>query len=155
MIEEFRENFIREAVSLVGRRSSSYHPELGLDPERGFDCSGLVTYLLRKLQFPLEADIRNASHYCDRFGVRADYQFRQPGDLVIWSWQGVKPDHIGILITPDTYVHAPGKIDTRVTIGVLTQENIPYNPTLRQLYAQNPIAIKKPTLSNGRWQQIL
>lgn len=31
---------------------------------------------------------------------------RQPGDIVMFRWQGHQPSHAGILVTPDTMVHA-------------------------------------------------
>jgi hypothetical protein len=46
----FRELLWKEALKYVGYPSVGYDGvEIGLDPEKGFNCSGFVTFLLRAL----------------------------------------------------------------------------------------------------------
>ena len=77
-----------------------------MSPQTGFDCSGLVSYLLDEAGF-------------DRHGCRHANEYEAPfpalprddpmaGDLVLFSRNNKWPTHVGVMVSPDAYVHAPG-----------------------------------------------
>jgi cell wall-associated NlpC family hydrolase len=85
-------------------------------PETGFDCSGLVMYLLglQGVKMPRTAD--------DQFkvgkAVRRDHL--QAGDLVFFKIAGDKVDHVGIVVDAGTaaFIYAP-KTGGVVRVGKL------------------------------------
>lgn len=126
----------------------------GLSPIEGFDCSGFVTYLLASIRFPLSRTIRHCSEYFDSFGVLVHQQRATIGDLIFFSRYGDRPTHMGILISPDEYIHAPGVNGTAVRIESYKVEPI-LNTRNNQLYYQNPIGFKRLATGSGRWKNIL
>lgn len=74
----------------------------GVTPN-GFDCSGLVLYVLAQhgLSVPRQTSAQ--------FGVgrKIDRDDIQPGDLVFFSTVAPGASHVGIAIDADEFVHAP------------------------------------------------
>lgn len=144
------------ATRLVGSPSIRYvanHPELGMSPTEGFDCSGFVGYVLQQAGVHVpdfigmdgqQRPIRHASEFWDHYGVGVHTP--EPGDLVFFSRNGRFPTHIGILQDAGHYIHAPGKDNTKVCVAELAYENIATAgvPEQRLLYATNPIGFKAP-----------
>lgn len=120
----------------------------------GFDCSGYVNFLLNECRYPGPIP-RHCNEFFDSFGICIHDQFRREGDLVFFSFKsgGLYPDHMGILISKDQYVHSPGKDGKVVCIDNLETKKIPDNKP-DQIYAINPIGIKRITVLNGRYQQM-
>lgn len=79
----------------------------GSTPEQGFDCSGLVKYVLRgTLDFKLPRNSRDmarmdAEHVRDRSDL-------SPGDLVFFGPRG-RINHVGIYLGEGRFVHAPSR----------------------------------------------
>jgi len=144
------------------------NPELGQDPESGFDCSGFVTFVLNHagLQVPdyMGQDgnlrpIRHASEYWDHYGVTVHADLRQPGDLIFFSRTGEYPSHIGIVRDQETYIHSPGQDGQQVCVAPIEKCPITgeYKKASRKLYVENPIGYKVPTVAldepNYRYHQ--
>lgn len=156
-IEILREHLVKEGLKYVGYKATNYSSDNnGISPETGFDCSGFVTFLLKKIGFPLPQNIRHTNQYNDFFGIPVHFELRKAGDLVIFSFgkrKGIAPSHIGILIDRDNYVHSRGRDGTVVEIEKLKEKLIP--SVSGQIYCKNPIAIKRLSLQgNNHWQQI-
>lgn len=157
----YSEGLVRCAIGMIGLRSiKAKGLSEGMDMQKGFDCSGLVTFILKEvLSFPLEEGVRVASQYFDRVGVPVHYGLHKRGDLVVWSSNGIRPTHIGIMISEREYIHAPGVDGTKVGTGILPLMPEIIIPPLRrpysQLYAVNPIGFKRLAISDGRWQRMV
>jgi len=88
------------ALSYVGYR----YVYGGMSPTTGFDCSGLVTYVLRQHDISVT---RNASGQFRDNGVHINKSDMVPGDLVFFSNNGHRSvTHVGIYIGGDEFVHA-------------------------------------------------
>lgn len=76
----------------------------GATPDDGFDCSGLVRYVLalHGINVP-----RTTAEQFDR-GPEIDRPQTSPGDLVFFSTTGPGPTHVGIVIDERQFIHAPG-----------------------------------------------
>lgn len=75
----------------------------GGDTPRGFDCSGLVYYVYRRvgLKVPRDANAqRDASRPVPRHDLR-------PGDLVFFEILGHVQLHVGIYVGDGRFIHAP------------------------------------------------
>jgi len=81
----------------------------------GWDCSGFVTYVLHHIHgidLPNDNHTVAAQFYVWR-GARTILRSQcSPGDLVTW------PTHIGIALSRDTLVHAPGLLQKTRTQGI-------------------------------------
>lgn len=75
----------------------------GADPARGFDCSGLVTYVFNRLGYSVPRIVEQ------QFGVGKKVKPDQirPGDLLFFATGGRNPSHVAIAIDRDRFVHAP------------------------------------------------
>ena len=76
----------------------------------GFDCSGLVTYVMRQYGISVT---RTASGQFRDNGVSVSKSELIPGDLVFFSRNGHSVTHVGIFIGNGRFVHASG---TRVGV---------------------------------------
>ncbi|MBA3889423.1 MAG: C40 family peptidase [Gemmatimonadaceae bacterium] len=75
----------------------------GRSPERGFDCSGLVQYLMAVLQREVP---RTAARQAGvGMAVERDTSRLRPGDLLTFG-VGTRTSHVGIYIGDGRYVHA-------------------------------------------------
>jgi len=76
----------------------------GNSPDTGFDCSGLVNFVMEKslgLRLP-----RSAAQIAE-MGVKVDRDALQPGDLVFFNTLGRRYSHVGIYMGDDRFVHSP------------------------------------------------
>jgi cell wall-associated NlpC family hydrolase len=74
----------------------------GITPA-GFDCSGLVRYVLARHGLAIPRQTRDQFTAGDRVG-RRDVR---AGDLVFFSTVGRGASHVGIALDDDEFVHAP------------------------------------------------
>jgi cell wall-associated NlpC family hydrolase len=74
----------------------------GADPS-GFDCSGLVQYVLREMGIAWPRVV----HDQWEAGRPIDANDIAPGDLVFFVTEGRDVSHVGIAIGGDRFVHAP------------------------------------------------
>jgi len=86
----------------------------GTSPSTGFDCSGLVTYVLR--QYSINVTRTASGQYRDN-GAHIDKSELVPGDLVFFSTNGRSVTHVGIYIGDGKFVHASG-----VRVGVIISD---------------------------------
>lgn len=121
----------------------------GQDPISGFDCSGFIRFCLLMNEFPDDIP-RHTSQMFDTFGILVHYEARRRGDLIYFSRDGLRPTHMGILISSSEYIHAPGVNNTNVEIKEITQKAIKWRSE-NQLYFTNPIGVKRLAVSSGRW----
>jgi cell wall-associated NlpC family hydrolase len=86
----------------------------GADPDKGFDCSGLVWFVFAQHQVDLPRTVAAQFHEGRKIGrtsIRA-------GDLVFFSTIGPGATHVGIALDADRFIHAP---DTGAVVRI---ENI-------------------------------
>jgi cell wall-associated NlpC family hydrolase len=77
----------------------------GVDPARGFDCSGFVQYVYSQHGVPMPREVREQF----RVGKNVDRDQLEPGDLVFFSTVSPGASHVGIVIGGDQFVHAPSE----------------------------------------------
>jgi cell wall-associated NlpC family hydrolase len=75
----------------------------GTDPS-GFDCSGLVVYVFAEHGLHLP---RSAREQFDT-GRAVHPAALTPGDLVFFTTLAPGPSHVGIAVSDQEFVHAPG-----------------------------------------------
>lgn len=86
----------------LGQRGVRYHLG-GNTPADGFDCSGLVQYVFN------QHGIRLPRTTAEQFqtGVEVRPGDVTTGDLVFFSTNGPGPTHVGIVLEPGVFIHAP------------------------------------------------
>lgn len=75
----------------------------GGDGPAGFDCSGLVQYVL--LQHGIAMPRDTEEQY--RYGEKIDLDDIQPGDLLFFRTVSRGASHVGIAVDQTSFVHAP------------------------------------------------
>lgn len=104
-----RDSIVRLAQAQVGRR----YVFGGTSPQRGFDCSGFVRYVLSQVHLPLP---RLAAQQA-RTGAAINRDEIKPGDLVAFGGTD-SVSHIGIYVGDGKFVHASSAAG-RVTVSKL------------------------------------
>jgi cell wall-associated NlpC family hydrolase len=95
---------IRDSIVALARAQIGFrYVRGGQTPERGFDCSGLVRYLMSALSVQLPRTAREQA----RVGtaVPKDREHMRPGDLLTFG-KGSRIAHIGIYLGDGRFVHA-------------------------------------------------
>lgn len=97
-----RDSLVTLARQQLGRR----YVLGGSTPDKGFDCSGLIRYVLAKLDISVP---RTAAQQ-ERVGtvVAKDTADLRPGDLVTFG-RGNRASHIGIYVGDGRFIHASSK----------------------------------------------
>ncbi|SHE27234.1 C40 family peptidase [Thermomonas hydrothermalis] len=88
----------------------------GSSPERGFDCSGLVSYVFRTIGIDLPRMSRAMAQEGTRIVGR---EALSEGDLVFFGRRG-HVDHVGIYIGNGQFLHAP-RTGRDVTVSSLSE----------------------------------
>ncbi len=120
-----REVFVSTALKYLDYPSILYQgADCGFTTD-GFDCSGLVKCVLSDCEYP-GFIYRHCNEFFDAFGIFIHEQFRLAGDLVFFSnkSKGRQPDHMGIMIDRDRYVHSPGKDGKRSVLPNLRKKSL-------------------------------
>jgi cell wall-associated NlpC family hydrolase len=78
----------------------------GNDPQRGFDCSGLVRHVFMQAA---ALDLPRRSEDMARLGVPLEVADLAPGDLVFFNTRGRRYSHVGIYVGDGRFVHAPAR----------------------------------------------
>ena len=95
-----RDSVVAVARAQVGRR----YVHGDSSPGRGFDCSGLVKYVLQSLEIALP---RTASDQAKSgWSVARDTSQFRPGDLLLFGKARDGVSHVGIYVGSGRYVHA-------------------------------------------------
>jgi cell wall-associated NlpC family hydrolase len=97
---------LRDSVVLMAKKQLGRRYQLGGDtPKEGFDCSGLVKYVMAalNLDLPRTADLQAKQG----LSIKRDTSRLLPGDLLTFG-QTSKSDvsHIGIYVGSGRYIHA-------------------------------------------------
>lgn len=95
---DVRQSVIEHALQVMG---TPY--KYGGASAQGFDCSGLVYYSYQQagLQLP-----RTARHQFDS-SRKISLREMQAGDLIFFHISARKPDHVGIYLGDNRFIHAP------------------------------------------------
>lgn len=148
-----REEFVLLALSYLGFPARNYGGQDVGCSEDGFDCSGFVNFLLKKTNYPRHIP-RYASEFFDSFGILIHEQFCNAGDLVFFSNRGgTYPDHIGVIISRNEYIHSPGRNGRVICKDGLENKIIKPRRANQQIYFSNPIGFKRIAMDNGRYKQ--
>ncbi len=140
-LKEIRQQIIQESLKYIGQPSMKYRwPDIGVD-ENWFDCSGFITFILKKFDLAI-LDIRHSYEYFDTYGVAVHNLYKQPWDLIFFSRKWIIPTHMWILISDNEYIHAPWKDNTYIEVSPIQQESIE-NISNNRLYESNPIWFKR------------
>ena len=96
-----RDSIVQMARAQVGTRYITG----GESPDRGFDCSGLVQYVLAGLNLQLPRTARQQASV--GLAIKRDTSRLLPGDLLTFAkGKKAKISHIGIYVGDGKYVHA-------------------------------------------------
>lgn len=90
--------------------------------------------------------VRHANEFWDNYGIAVHHDAYQSGDLILFSKNGHLPTHIGIVRDEESYIHAPGREHTRVTVDAIAHEAILHAGIIRAPYSINPIGFKSPVM---------
>jgi peptidoglycan endopeptidase LytF len=88
----------------------------GMSERRGVDCSGLVKMLFAKFHIELPRSSREQI----QLGKEISIDQLEMGDLVFFSTEGEVPNHVGVYVGNNRFLHAEKKAG-RVIITDLTQ----------------------------------
>ena len=92
------QDLIREALQQRGK------PYIwGGSSRRGFDCSGFVCYIFKKMR---GMELPHSAMAQSRLGTYVSREELQPGDLVFFSTYRASISHVGIYIGDNRIVHA-------------------------------------------------
>jgi cell wall-associated NlpC family hydrolase len=97
--QSLRDSIIALARAQVGTR----YRIGGQTPDRGFDCSGLVRYIMSALSFSLPRTAAQQAKLGQEVGKDRDHL--KPGDLLTFG-RGSRITHIGIYVGDGRWVHA-------------------------------------------------
>lgn len=96
---ELRDSIVALARAQLGTR----YVFGGANPDRGFDCSGLIRYIARALKLDVPRTANEQSH-AGR-AVAKDPARLRPGDLLTFG-SGKRVTHIGIYVGDGKFIHA-------------------------------------------------
>lgn len=99
-VHSIRDSLVMLARAQVGTRYLTG----GQSPERGFDCSGLVRYVMAALEVKLPRTARQQA--TSGLAVARDPNRLRPGDLLTFGKGKTGVSHIGIYVGNGRYVHA-------------------------------------------------
>ena len=99
-VHSFRDSLVSVARAQVGTR----YIRGGTSPENGFDCSGLVRYVMAsfKVNMPRTARLQAKTG----LAIVRDQARLRPGDLLTFGKSARGASHVGIYIGGGRYVHA-------------------------------------------------
>lgn len=99
-VHSIRDSLVTIARAQVGTKYLSG----GQTPDRGFDCSGLVRYVMAALEVQMPRTARQQA--TSGLAVTRDTNRLRPGDLLTFSKDKRNVSHIGIYVGNGRYVHA-------------------------------------------------
>ncbi|MFL5579151.1 MAG: C40 family peptidase [Gemmatimonadaceae bacterium] len=98
-----RDSLVRAARAQIGKR----YRYGGVRPETGFDCSGLVRYVMNALSIELPRTAREQAKAGHDLEIPRDTAELRPGDLLTFGRK--RTSHIGIYVGEGRFVHASTK----------------------------------------------
>jgi cell wall-associated NlpC family hydrolase len=99
-VHAFRDSLVTMARAQVGTR----YVRGGQSPDRGFDCSGLIRYVMAGLHVRVPRTA--AEQAASGLAVSRDTARLRPGDLLTFGKGNRGVSHIGIYVGNGRYVHA-------------------------------------------------
>lgn len=99
-VRTLRDSVVQIAKEQLGKR----YLLGGQGPERGFDCSGLVRYVMSALNVGMPRTARQQARI--GLGLARDTSQLLPGDLLTFARSKRAVSHIGIYIGGGKYIHA-------------------------------------------------
>lgn len=162
-LDRIRARMVERAFAMLGTTSHRYRsPEQGTGDDGWYDCSGLIWRLVQDAYAEERIDPevpRHANEQWRSYGEPCDYLQRAPGDLVFFPSRR-KNDvriigHVGLVVSENSYIHAPGKDNSVVSTGKLPDEQIALadiHP--KDIITKNPAGIKRISvpIGSGRWR---
>jgi cell wall-associated NlpC family hydrolase len=76
----------------------------GNTPQTGFDCSGLVVYVIKNTR---QKNVPRTTTELGKYGQSLALETPSPGDLVFFNTLGENHSHVGIYVGQGRFVHAP------------------------------------------------
>lgn len=159
--QEIGQAIVAAASRYLGSHSVKYRsPDTGNTPE-GFDCSGLVQRVLLDLEL-LTKDgkcLRHSEEFFCHLGIFVHEDAIRPGDIVFFSRNGYRPDHLGFYTGDGKMIHSPGKEGRKVEIvpikEFVSKRPLEYDPKsgYSQIYFRNPIGYKRTFSGKGMWSR--
>lgn len=89
--------------------------------------------------------MRHANELWDTYGIAVHAGRHQKADLIFFSRTGLFPTHIGIVRDEESYIHAPGRDNTKIKVEPIVYESIVPRGAIRAIYSKNPIGFKSPS----------
>lgn len=119
--QALRDSVVQLAKAQIGRR----YRRGGESPEKGFDCSGLVKYVMAALNLDLPRTARRQGAV--GLAVIRDTSRLLPGDVLTFGHEKKGVSHVGIYVGEGRYVHAS------ITAGRVVETTIdrPNSPLVR------------------------
>jgi len=117
-----RDSAVQIAKAQLGRRYRTG----GQTPEKGFDCSGLVKYIMSALNLDLPRTAKQQAK--EGLAVTKDTSRLLPGDLLTFGKTKKSPiSHIGIYVGDGRYIHA-SSVAGKVIESAIDR---PYSPLIK------------------------
>jgi len=116
-----RDSVVQLAKAQIGKR----YRRGGQSPEKGFDCSGLVKYVMSGLNLDLPRTARQQGAF--GLAIARDTSRLLPGDVLTFGHGKKGVSHVGIYVGDGRYVHA----STSAGRVVETSIDRPNSPLLR------------------------
>jgi cell wall-associated NlpC family hydrolase len=140
-----RDSLVKLAREQLGRR----YVLGGTTPEKGFDCSGLIRYVLAKL----DINVPRTAAQQEKVGQRVakDTAELQPGDLVTFG-RGSGASHIGIYVGDGRFIHASsaaGRVVESQLIRRPTRRIKPWREARRVLAGPDRAAVASASSTDG------
>ena len=99
-VHTFRDSLVSVARAQIGTK----YVRGGTTPERGFDCSGLVRYVMASLAVHMPRTARQQA--MSGQAVARETRRLRPGDLLTFGKGANGASHVGIYVGDGRYVHA-------------------------------------------------
>lgn len=123
---------LRDSIVALSRAQLGIKYRRGADsPTKGFDCSGLVKYVMEQFGADLPRTSREQALVGTK--IQRDIASLKPGDLLTFG-RGKRITHIAIYIGDGKYVHAPTP-GSRVKIESLANTKSSWWKGARRLFA--------------------
>jgi cell wall-associated NlpC family hydrolase len=108
---------LRDSIVALARAQVGYRYVLGGEsPQRGFDCSGLVRYVMAELSIGLPRTAHEQAHVGR--AVPRDTSQLLPGDVLTFG-RGKRITHVGIYVGDGRMVHASSKAGRVIETALL------------------------------------
>jgi peptidoglycan DL-endopeptidase CwlO len=138
---ELSEDALRDSVVAIARKQIGRRYVLGgTTPARGFDCSGLVRFVLTALRLGVPRTA--AEQATSGLAVLPDTSKLRPGDLVTFG-SATRAHHVGIYTGGGQFIHASVKAGKVIETSITRTES----PLVREWSGARRLLALRDTLS--------